>query len=226
MTFQTIKTALEALLVANAATDYQVIGYASQSVADERIAARPIVEVYYDGGQFPKALGTGSGRQMQEAVYRVALTVATGALTNLAVLDNPGSSAGQVAAALAASKTATRAADEAFDALASKLWNLLTLPANKTFGLAEGAFGNLWIDAIKKSPPVERGEWVVLSGNLDISLRCRETPASVAGVPGVDFHVTVRPTADPTADPKTVGTNVLIPIDPKFQTAPEGVEVQ
>lgn len=196
-----------------------------QSHAAEDILYQPLVHVYYDGGDFPKSPGTTNGKQVHDAKYKVVLSVAGQAAADLANLDSDSATPSTIINALASSMAANDAADTAFDNLVSVVWNILRNPRNSDFGLGSGYIANLWIDQVVKSGPQYQGDVIILSGTLNLSLRCVEYPTSETQIAGAGITTDLKATTDQSADPKTVGFESSIPIDPKFDTAPLGAKV-
>lgn len=213
MAFQTIKTALVATLKNDAAGRFRTDPAMPQSMGSSDIEQIPLVHVFYAGGDFPKSSAPIRGKTIHEAKYNVLLTIASPCYADIATLEEPTSTGPEIIAALSAVQAANEAADTAFDNLVSIVWNILRDPQNEFLGLDRATYSiaNLWIDSVVKENPLNRGEVVIISGSMNLSIRCVEYPPSATATPGLAIINTLHPTADKTGltlDPAPIGAKV------------------
>jgi len=225
MNFQTIKAAIQPTLQTQALGAFQVMGSAGEGRDADALALLPLVEVFFDGSEFVKGASSSVGRKSHDVTFKINLTTVTPGAADLTGLDNPSTTPAMAAQIIANAKTSEGAADTAFDNLVSQVWNILANPANTFMGLPVGSFSNLWIDAIKKGGPIGRGEYTVLSGTMNLTLRASEFPPSEIPVPGNAVDTLLKPTLDPTANPLTVGLNPGVTLDPKITSSDLGLKV-
>ena len=200
MQFQTVKTALAALLAANAASlGYSIVGYQAQSHGAEEIANyQRHVEVYYGSGTFPRDKSSIVGPFAHEVTYKVSLIISGTARADLSVLESPTATDAQRASALEASLAAADFADRLWDDLAAKVWNLLMMPANRSLGLDTGVVSDRYISNLKKNSPSRQGSFVILDGTMDYTCRVIETPTGETPVPGTTIEAGIILTSDKT----------------------------
>lgn len=173
MKFLAVKQAIVNTLGASAAGQFTVVGWRGHGRAAEQVRNR-IVECRYTDGQFPKSAGRRSGDVQHSMTFTVGLYVSAAAKGNLAVINQQGASASQVAAAIAAFTEAAAIADSDMDALTSSVFEILMNACNREFGLPEGTVSNTWVESIQKNDPLEQGNLVVLTGNITVSCQVAE----------------------------------------------------
>lgn len=213
MAFQVIKTAIVSTLKNAALGRFRTDPAMPQSMGASDIEQIPLVHVFYAGGDFPKGSAPIRGKAIHEAKYNVLLTVAQPCYADLVVLEDPTSTASELTSALAAVQAANEAADTAFDDLVAIVWSILRDPQNEFLGLDRSLYSiaNLWIDSIVKENPLNRGETVIISGSMNLSIRCVEYPPSATTVAGNAIINTLKATADNTGatiDPAPLGAKV------------------
>lgn len=190
MQFQTVRDAIEATLVADAATRYQVVGYQEQaSSAEERIV--PTVAVYYGSGDFPKSGGSIAGPNKHDATFRLEFTAAARAKGDLATMQNDLATEAQLAAALTSFQNAALAADRIIDQLFSDVYGVIMDARNEFFGLTVGDLSSRWIGQINKDNPVPKGETVVLTGSAQLTCTLEETVLGETGTPANEFDTVI-----------------------------------
>ena len=224
MNFQAIKTAIANTLESQATGAFQLISSARQSSTQDDLVALPQVSVFFHTLNFDKTAGTVRGKKRADVTYKLNLTVAVPAQADIASLG-PTSTTGEVLQVLANLAASNDLADNAFDALVSTIWNILENPVNSTMGLSPGTITDLWIETVQKASPAPQGDVIVLSGTMDVTLRCLEQPVSANPVAGTGSATELKATIDSSADPLTVGFNPAITQDPKFNTPDIGVKV-
>jgi hypothetical protein len=225
MNFQTIKTAIADTLRRDGSGYFRLDTADQQSHSADEILALPLVHVYYSGGEFPKSAGATAGKKIHDATYKVILSVAGEALADLETLDDESATPQTVYNVLANASASNDNADTAFDQLVHVVWNILASPINADFGLGRGTISNVWIEQVVKSQPQYKGDVIIISGTINLTLRCVEYPTGEIGKPGAGITTTLVETIDATANPLTVGTKPGVTVDPKFDTAPQGVKV-
>ena len=190
MQFQTVRDAIGAVLNADAATRYQVIGYQVQaSSAEER--ATPTVAVFYSAGTFPKAGGSIAGPNKHNATFRLEFTVTAQPTGDLTTLQDDSATAAEYAAALATFQNASNDADLILDQLFSDVYGVIMDARNEHFGLAVGAVASRWIENIAKDSPVPKGEVVMLTGSALLTCDVDEEVLGETGTPGTEFETVV-----------------------------------
>lgn len=78
-------------------------------------------------------------------------------------------------------------------------------------GMAAYSFSNLWIESLVKAEPIYRGRSVIISGSIDLTLRCTEYPPTATKVTGKAITNTLKMTADvsgATIDTAQIGAKV------------------
>ena len=213
MAFQTIKTAIVTTLKNSAAGRFRTDPAMPQDMGATDIEQIPLVHVFYAGGEFPKSSAPIRGKTIHEAKYNVLLTLAKPCYADLATLEDQTSTVSEITTALTAVQAANELADTAFDELVNIVWNILRDPQNEFLGLdrANYSIANLWIENVVKENPLNRGETVIISGSLNLSIRCVEYPPSATTTAGHAITNTIQATADKTGatiDPAQIGAKV------------------
>lgn len=182
MSFRTIKAEIVALLSAAAAGRYRVIGNHEDAVDASRLAgADRSVQVFNASGEFSKKSGGLAGPVQHDLTVRVELMASAKASADLSVLEDPDSTAGEIAAALASVQTASALADDEIDELIDIVFQVLMDARNRDVGHSTPV-ANRWISDWRKSAPMVRGEHVAIGAQMDLTYRIDE---DVAGDPGV-----------------------------------------
>jgi len=209
MNFRLIKASIVTLLGTSAAGRYRTIGFQEQGQAATEVKDDDrSVQVYYRSGDLPKQGGGLSGPFMHNTTYDFDLTVSKPALVDLTIMQNPLSTAGQYAAALAAMQQSSELADTSFDELADVIFQIIMNAENIDLGMSTPV-ANRWIRNIQKDDPIPRGELVVLTGSMQLTCKIDEQvsgEALVAAVPPVhDVTLETYQTDSATADPAKAG---------------------
>jgi hypothetical protein len=229
MTFQLVKTALQNLLASNAGTDFYVVGAQTQGENADFIAERPMVQVFYSQTDWDESASPRSGKARGTVTFKVLLTIAKGSVVDIATLNDPTSTAPEIAAALAANAAAEDVADAAWDNLYSIVWNILRNPENRNFGVAETTWqiSDNWIASTRKGDPIIRGEVVAISGTMNLTCKIVEYPGSTDETPGLAIDTVFNATIDKTAVPAAgiAATFGNAPASPKYDPARQGAKV-
>lgn len=192
MQFRVIRDKLIEVLGAAAAGNFRVIGFQKQTKNAEEVKGNNrSLQVYYSTGDFSKKGGRMTGSPQHDMVFRLEFTVSEPAKVDLSVIENPGSTALQIANALAALQTASKLANDSMDEFFEIVYQILMDANNVTLGLpadAEGkenAMANRWIPDFRKDETLEKGELVVLTGIAMYACRSDEAVVGASAVPGL-----------------------------------------
>jgi hypothetical protein len=191
-----LKDSLDTLLETAAAGRFVVLGLRNRSSDAEKVKKYPQVTTYYDQGDFPRSGSSINGPYKHDVTIKIDIVTACAATVDLSVLEAEGSTAAQLAAALAASIPATEKADVAFDALKSTLWDIIMRPENECLGLDYDP--NRWLTHIEKNPPAKMGALALVSGTITMTASVQEVPAGETPVTGKMADCIVTLTADKT----------------------------
>lgn len=182
MNFRTIKASLITILGNAAAGRYRTIGYQRQAqTAEENLDTSRSVQVFYQSGDFPESAAAMSGPVMHGITFAVQMTVATAAKADLTVIDNPGSTEQDLADAINAMQNAQQLADDSMDELIEILYQELMDNENIDIGLDTGIVTSRWVGDVQKNKPLERGEYIVLTGSIKFTCKTDEQLVGDAG---------------------------------------------
>lgn len=195
MIFRNVKANIETILVDAAAGRYDVVGYQKQT--KPAISGGKTVQVYYSAGDFPKRASALNSPVQHEASFKLDLTVSAPAEVDLTVLNNPSATAAQLTTALANMQDASKLADDFLDELFDDVFQVLMDGDNYNLSLPPGTISNKWIPSFQKDTPLPRGEFVVLTGSMELECRMQEELLSVATTP-FDANITDIETYDTT----------------------------
>lgn len=192
MLFRTVKNSIIENVLGPAETgSFQTIGFQRQvKNASEVLGVNRFVQVYFKSGGFSKSGGSISGPVLHDITFQIDLTLSTGAQGDLAVITDPNSTAPQVANAISLSQESSQLADESFDELVDKVYQILMDARNYDLGLTAGTVANRWINQINKNQPEPRGEYVTLTGSMLLTCRVSEAVDGDPGVTGNKIHET------------------------------------
>lgn len=195
MKFRTVKTAIEDILEAAANECFTVISHQKQKKSSEEVLdLNRLVQVYYSAGEFPKNAGRQTGPTAHDVTYRLDLTVAKASEGDLATLNNPNAETFELAEALATFETAAAKADESYDELFELVYQILMDARNRDMGQEVGDVSNRWISQQQKDQPLPRGQHVVLTGSMFLTLRVSED------IIGEEAVTLINPVQDVTID--------------------------
>jgi len=183
MMFRTVKTALVNLLNDQSLGLFRVIGHDTQSKSAEGMKGiDQLVQVVYDQGQFPKGSSGQYGPVSHDISFDVVLSVSATAKGDLSVLENPGSSDIQKAAAIASIKTASAEADDKIDNFIEEVFQILMDARNVDAGLDSGSIANRFVDSIIKHDALENGNLVVKTAVIKYTCRVSEDIRGETGI--------------------------------------------
>jgi hypothetical protein len=177
VTLQAITAKDNYITILDAQSDsvFQVIGYQRQSKSAETINNLPLLNVLYESSNFSKSAGGHTAPRMNDVTLKLEMTVAADCPADLAVLNNPNSTAGQRSAALANIKEAAAKAGEDLEAVWSKVWEITNDARNYNLGFAEpNTIANLWLDQWQRDEPVDQGGFVVVTSTALLMFRIEE----------------------------------------------------
>lgn len=178
MNFRTLKKNLTEILGCAANQRFRVVGYQQQgSGASEFIGDKRRVQVFAGSGVFSKGKGSQSGPVQHEPTFRIVLTVSAPSKGDLTVINNPESNGQQVAAAIAQFQNAAEGADESFDELFDIVYQILMDGRNRDIGTDGPPFivGDRWISSWSKDEPINAGEYVAITGSIELDAQVVET---------------------------------------------------
>ena len=189
MMFRTIKSNIIDILNASASpTTFRVIGHSGQSrQASEVLGVKRSVQVFFSKGDFPRGRsGNISGPFPHEVNIRIELTVSSATKLDISAITTEGASAMSIMVALAEFQEASALADEYLDELYELVWMSLMDPVNYDLGCSVGEVSNRHIGTLVKDDPVPRGEYVVLTGSMDLTCQVIENVAGETPVGPID----------------------------------------
>lgn len=190
MQFRTVKQAIIDTLEADAAERYEVVGSQKQSKGSNEILT-PRVTVYYQSGDFPESSAGRYGSPVEHnATYRIELSVSAQGEADLSVL-NTSTDPAVLSAALAAMFEASDKADEILDQAFDDVYQVLMAGKNIDYGLEQYTVQDRWVNNYQKDNPLPRGEYVVLTGNCQLTVSLSEELLSETGTAGVAYDTTV-----------------------------------
>ena len=188
MNFRVLKENLEEILLASAVSEcYEVVGYQVQgTAAKEVLGAKRRVQVFYDSGDFLKGKAAISGGPTQhEITYRIELTVSAESKADLTVINDSGSTAAEIAAAISSFQTAASEADNSLDEFFEIVYQILMDSRNEDIGTTGPPFivSSRWVGRMQKDNPLGQGEYVVLTGTIEFTCMAVEEVLGDTGTP-------------------------------------------
>lgn len=193
MNFRLIKTSIiDNVLGPAEAGRYRTIGYQKQTTDVEDVLDNErSVQLFYSSSDFPKNASGLQGPFKHEISYRLELAVSKEAAIDLAVLNNPSSTAIERAAVLTSVQEAADLADESFDDLVDILFQVFMDARNIELGLPVGDATDRWIGQVRKDEPEPTGEFVLLTGTMVLTCSTSEEAPGDPGVSGAKIIDTV-----------------------------------
>lgn len=183
MEFIKIRDAVRALLAQQSGGEYTVIGAQKRGKgAIEALDKSRIVEVFYIRGGFPKSAAGVLGPTKHDITFRIDLTVTKGAEGDVATIENPGSTAAERAAAMAAMKESDQLADDSIDQLFAHVYQVLMDARNVDFGLPEYTVASRWVTDLDKNEPVEDGNYTIITGSMVLTCSTSEPVYGYKGI--------------------------------------------
>lgn len=188
MNFRVLKDNLETILLdSSTPSGYEVVGHQVQGAgAKETLGSKRRVQVFYDSGDFSKSNAAISGGPVQhEITYRIELTVSAESKADLTVINDSGSSAAEIAAAISSFQTAAGEADNALDEFFEIIYQVLMDSRNEDIGTTGPPFivSSRWVGGMQKDNPLGQGEYVVLTGTIEFTCMAVEEVLGDTGTP-------------------------------------------
>jgi len=181
--FQDIRDSIRRVLAQNANGEFDLIGAQKRGKSAEEVKDQNrLVEVYYYRGEFPKSGGTLLGPNRHDWQFRIDFTVATASKGDIATIEDPGSSAAQVARAIRDMKESELSADDSLDDLFSRIYQILMDARHENFDLPTGTIASRWVSSLSKDEPIERGNFTILTGSCILSGTTSEPVDGLIGV--------------------------------------------
>jgi hypothetical protein len=188
MLFRTLKSNLETILNDAAGGEYTVVGYQQQGVgATEILGTKRRVQVFYGSGQFDKGNSGMTGPIYHDVSFTVRLMVSAAATGDLTVINNPSSTGPQLAAAIAAFQDASEIADASLDELMDLVYQVLMDADNQDIGTSPTGppyvVANRWVASMRKDDPLNHGEYVALTADIDFQCQAKEELTGLTPTP-------------------------------------------
>jgi hypothetical protein len=192
MNFQLIRDSVITLLGDAEAGRYRTIGYQERSQgATEVLDNNKTVQVFYSGGEFPKSAASLTGPYQHEPTFELVLTASKATSVDLAVLENPASTEGEKAAALAARQEAVFLVDRSLDNLFDDVYNEIMDARSLDLGMPS-PIGSRHVPRYDKGQPQQYGQYVILTGSMQVTCKIDERAAGLEGTAGTTMDVTLE----------------------------------
>ena len=134
---------------------------------------------------FPKEKGSETGPVQHQPNYQIVLTASASAQGDLTLIDNPESTAQQRAAAISYFQNAAEVADESLDELLEIVYQILMDGRNRDIDTDGPPYivGERWISGMEKDEPLNAGEYVALTGVINLDVQVVEQITGDEGTP-------------------------------------------
>lgn len=163
---------------------YRTIGFQDQKrAAEEVLDCLRTVQVFYEGGNFPKSGGRRTGPTQHDCIFAIDLTASRPIKVDLATIKSGSSTTNQKIRAMLAMKSASDLAEKSVNDLADIVYNILMDARNVDFKLPSDTVANRWIERIEKKNLSDQGEYVIAGASMKLSLRVPEQPPGDKGIP-------------------------------------------
>jgi len=192
-----VKNALISILEAQSSGFFVTKKSQKQTIGATENAIKPRVTLYYQGGDFPKSSGSYGSDRIQIPTYRCELQVVSASEVDLNTINNPTATIGEISAALSAMSDASDVADDLMDELLIRVYEIIESAINIDLGLSKNEVTDVWIENFQKDNPLPQGEYLILTGNFNITCRVNETVPGETGIPGTDFDNSMNIKDDP-----------------------------
>lgn len=208
MVFRTVKAQIISILEAAEAGRYVTVGSQKQGKGASENLNLPRVTVFYQSGDFPKGSGSFQAVRDHDAGYQIQFTVIEESEVDLDVLNNPGSTPAQIAAALAAMPELSDVVDNRMDEVFDDVYQVLMNAANYDLDLTVGTVTDRYIDNFQKDTPIPKGEYMILTGSCQFTCTMQETVDGDTGTAGVASDTTININED---QGDNMGVNETLP---------------
>lgn len=193
MKFRTVKAAIVTLLGNASAGKFRTVGFQPQGEsAEQNLNDERSVQVFFSEGTFPKSSASIQGPYDHSVKYDVWLTVSKASEGDLSALENPASTDGERATALAAFELASPLADESLDELIELVFQIIMEADNIDLGLSVGIATNRWIGKIEKDQPTPRGRFVSITALMPITCNMSEEVTGLIPTAGEEIDLTLQ----------------------------------
>ena len=198
MKFETARDAIEAILEANAAGNFQVITGQTQDLPAETVkGSLRTIQVFYNTGEYSSR--TANNKLEHKCTFQLVYYVASPAKGDKATLDDKNASEAAKMTALVNIQNAFGIADKAMDEFRRMVTQIIMDPINEDLGfVAAGGskydVGSRWLDNFTKHTPIEKGRIVLLTAEERLTFTVTEeltgaTPVA-ADTPLIDLTAT------------------------------------
>jgi hypothetical protein len=209
MNFEKLEAAVVTLLGDNAAGDFRVLGYQKQAQSAEEVKETyKSVQVYYSGGEFPKAAGSLGGPYSHDITLNIDLTVSMLTKGDLSVFNDDASTPSDFLTAMSNIQRGDSLVQAEMNKFFRSIFQILMDARYFDLGIVGGTMASRWIDEFKKSPILKRGERATLTGHCKYTCRMDETVSGEAGTPVETIDTGFEFDGDPTVRSGTINDNL------------------
>ncbi len=173
--------AVVAMLGAQAAGSFQVIGYQKQKKAAESSIDNVLVQCFIAKARIDWSRCSRNGPKEHEVGIRIQFTVAQPATADIATLTDPISTDGQRTTALSNMTAADMNTSTALYAAWSAVFEILDDARNLTFGLPTGSISDKSYSDFSHDEPMTRGGLAVNTATSILEFRVKEAQLGDAG---------------------------------------------
>lgn len=199
MRFQNVQTALVTALGNDAAGRFRTIGYKEQDIDQSEITSNDkLVSVYYSKGSLNVGRSGRNGPADHECVFNIELKLSQPVSVDIATLENPSSTEGERATALAGLQDAKDLANSNLDSFIDIVFNILIDNRNSYLGLSKKVFANRWISDVDKEDPLYFGDSIICSATLIYVCDVEESFIGDSGSSGEIIDLTLKLKDEPT----------------------------
>lgn len=178
-----------ALLGAQAASRFQVIGYQQQKKPAETVIDNPLVQCFIDEADIDWSRSSRNGPKEHEVRVKVRFTVAQPAEADVATLESEASTDNQRAVALSNLTNPTSESTTALYDAWSAVFEILDDARNLTFGLPEGSISDKAYSEFKQDEFQPRGGLAIVTATSFLEFRVKE--AQLGDIPSEPAVVTM-----------------------------------
>lgn len=183
MLFRTIRDAIKNYIAEQSRGDFTVVGAQRRGKGARTVLNLDrLVEIYYARGEFPKGGGAGHNTNQHNMTFRIDLTVSRAVEGDVATIEDPNSTAEEMAVAIAQMKESGVLADESLDELFDCVYQILMDATALDFGLEIGVVASRWVSQLSKDEPVKIGNYTILTGSMILTCGTAEPVYGYKGV--------------------------------------------
>lgn len=193
MEFQNVQTGLVSMLGAAAASRYRTVGYEDIPIDQSEISGNnKLVSVYYKNGTFPLGKSGRFGPANHECNFNIELKLSQACSVDIATLEDPASTQGELSTALSGLQNAKDLANSNLDAFVSIIFGVLTDNRNAFLGLSKKVFSDRWISGINKEKLQVFGDMIIATAILTYTCEVKEVFVGDSGSAGTIVDLTVK----------------------------------